>query len=414
YMRDRFEDDKKIAKQEIGRTMEIMSKDGPVDMGIAIELFNNEVLAASVFHHEWLHSTGVLSEGETLLRQSNYTRAAIAEEALALTEEERVRLESEIASTMRNIRASSLGYYFVADQDDKYLARLNRNILDLYGPDGMTEHQIQLEVEKVLSSINEMIELANLMLREKQKLDPSISLYSPLSDENKKLIIELVRKTREIKNTLTPEKFREILIEEQQYQSRWIEYRKSGGGQTIRRVFDLQELISESGVNETSQKTEREMACERYNLSDDGLKILGIKPTDPGRNGSTTMHFVDPFTTLAVASGAIMALSWLKDLAFAHPVSVGIIVVGVFTVLYIIWRKCFPVDFWISRLKRGDPEKASRALTIIGAPAVPRLIKLLRSLNKDNVFAARILGNIRDNYFMMTSSGMSVQALQRP
>jgi len=389
------------AWQEIGRTMEIMSKDSPIDMGMGIELFRNEQLLASVFHHEWLHSTGIMSEGETLLMQANYTKALVAGDALPLTEEKRVELESDIADTMSELGITPLGYYFVADLDDQYLSRLNRHILAVYGRDDLTEEEIEKEAGRVLAEINGMIERRNRELREQQQYNPRITLFSPLSEENEKRVIELVKKTRQIKNTLTAKRFREIIEEDLKYLRKWEEYQKADGGRAMKVAFDRKESAGSSdasamiritvltgqivagspGAELYMQRGEAYANLDKFSKAlDDFSRAIKLNPEySEAYIARSVMHAVTGNLEMA-KHDLIKALrinralkSQARDIAARFKLNLDDIEIGIGTAAIIEdYLKDLGSD------KKDTVERAIEGLAKIGQPAIPPLIKALK------------------------------------
>lgn len=223
--------------KEITRKIELRHQNSPIDMGIAIETFKNKYLLSSVVFHEYLHYKGILSEGETRFRQVLFMKKLLAEDILKMTPKERILAETQLASLMNKLGISELAidleHRTTRENLPPYLENLNILIEKTYGPDGMTEKQIEVEKASILDGIERWISLRNQQLKEEQKIFPSRKLYEPVDEATRDKITELISRTRRINNKLAPEKAREILRDFDVSTETWNKYLEEGGFQTF-------------------------------------------------------------------------------------------------------------------------------------------------------------------------------------
>ncbi len=230
------------AYSETMRKVEIRHHDSPIDMGIAIETFTNKYLLASAIYHEYLHYTGIQAEGEVRLRQINFLKGIIAEDALQMSPEERQKLEKDLASVINKLGLHGLGVDMQKDPDPEkmaeYMEWFNRGIEKVYGEDWMTPGQIEAESSRIISDLERWIVLRNKALEEERKIDPSKKFYEPLDEEIKSTIINLIEKTRHIPNRLTSEQVGVVSWDYISTMKKWKRYLKDGGMKTFSKIMD--------------------------------------------------------------------------------------------------------------------------------------------------------------------------------
>jgi adenylate kinase len=272
---------------EVKRTIEIRARETPVDMGLAVEIFKNQFLLSGVVRHEYLHYTGVLSEGVVLLRQINFMKTLLVRATVFMAEKKREAVERELVSVMQQMGILSFANYFVPSGDNEYLAGLNANLLRVYGPDHMSSAQIEAESAKIVGSISKFIEDRNRELSAERLLDPSKTLYEPLSEGDKDRIRTLVRETRSIRNTLTPDEFGEIMTETSAARV-WEAYVARGGGSSFaaaaRNLWGLRPGVMQGQHASDSHRSEaREMNRRLMMLACVGLFAI----TAPSARGDS-------------------------------------------------------------------------------------------------------------------------------
>ncbi len=282
--------------QEINRTIEIRSQDSPVDMGLGVELFGNNHLLAGVVYHEYQHYKGILSEGETLLRQVDFMKSIIAEDGLGMPKDEMEKCEKDLAATMGQMGISSLGYYFTAGIGDDYLETLNSSILKVYGPDNMTEPQIENATDEVIDSLCKWISRRNSQLEIERLSDPGKKLYELLSDENKVKIKNLVKKTRQIRNSLTSKEFSSIMADDIELLTKWDRYTAAGGGRIFAEVIDRQQMATDSNLDELTVLLDIIAKCGRIIEHDKNDAQVYIYRGDAYAKLGQFAYAIDDFT----------------------------------------------------------------------------------------------------------------------
>jgi len=246
---------------EVKRTMEVRSRETPIDMGLAVEIFKNQFLLSGVVHHEYLHYTGILSEGVVLLKQINFMKGLIVRKTLFMLEKNREAAERELALAMGEMGILPLANYFADSADDKYLAGLNADILRLYGPDHMSADQVEEESARIIDSISRYIEQRNSELSAERLLDPGKTLYEPLSDRDKDRIRRLVKETRSIRNTLTLDEFRSI--KDKSFASTvWDAYLAQGGGRIFSEIAAFLKVVSSGTSDRLGARSENRFGDE--------------------------------------------------------------------------------------------------------------------------------------------------------
>ena len=232
--------------KEYARRLELRHRDSVVDMGIAIEVFRNKYLLASVIYHEYLHYKGIHSEGEARLRQMTYMKGLIAEDMLAADSAERERLEQELASAIVNSGLGNIGEDLIFNLDDKnvlefYIDKFNGLIEKLYGPDDMSPDKMEAEADKILSEMENYIARRNQALEAERQLDPSKTLFEPVGEVVKYQIRKLIQKSKHVNNKLTRWRFKSILRDMRRQRKQWARYKALGGDKSLAQQLSIAE-----------------------------------------------------------------------------------------------------------------------------------------------------------------------------
>jgi len=218
---------------EAYREIVLRHQDSPIDMGVAVELFTNRHILASVLYHEYMHYKGELSEGKTLFRQINFLREIIAGEGLS-DPAGMAKMEKQIAECITALGLLPLGLFLMFPHDENYRKNLNSFILSAYGPDDMTDADMRKEAERIIQNVKDFINRANKKIEIQKLTEPNLQFYKPLTEEQESQIMTFVRLSKQVKNAVSEADFRNIQINDEKALELWEEYLKKGGGSVLK------------------------------------------------------------------------------------------------------------------------------------------------------------------------------------